>query len=57
VIAGDGNLPSHDAEVTVKIPDQITICHKGRWFYVAKQAVPAHLAHGDGIGGCPKNRN
>jgi hypothetical protein len=55
VIAGDGNLPSHDAEITIKIPDQVNVCHKGRTVYVAKRAVPAHLAHGDGIGGCLKH--
>jgi len=55
VIAGDGKLPSHDAEVTIKIPDQINVCHQGRTFYVAKHKVSQHLAHGDGIGGCPKH--
>jgi len=55
VIAGDGKLPSHDAEVTIKIPDQINVCHQGRTFYVPKRKVPDHLSHGDAIGGCPKH--
>lgn len=54
VIAGDGKLPSHDAEVTLKIPDQINVCHRGRTFYVPKHGVPGHLSHGDAIGGCLK---
>ena len=55
VIAGDGNLPSHDAEITIKIPDQVNVCHQGRTVDVAKRAVPSHLTHGDGIGGCLKH--
>jgi hypothetical protein len=54
VIAGDGNLPSHDAEVTIKIPDRINVCHQGRTVYVPKHSVPKHLSHGDAIGGCLK---
>lgn len=54
VIAGDGKLPSHDAEVIVKVPDQITVCHRGYSVYVAKRKVPSHVAHGDAIGGCRK---
>jgi hypothetical protein len=55
VIAGDGKLPSHEAEVIIKLPGEIQICHKGRSQYVGKNSVPAHLAHGDAIGGgCPK---
>jgi hypothetical protein len=55
VIAGDGKLPSHDAEVTIKIPDQINVCHRGRTVYVRKHKVPEHLSHGDAIGGCLKH--
>jgi hypothetical protein len=54
VMAGDGKLPSHDTEVTIKIPDQINVCHRGRTFYVPKRRVPEHLSHGDAIGGCLK---
>jgi hypothetical protein len=55
VIAGDGNLPSHDAEVTIKVPDQINVCHQGRTLYVPKHKVPKHLSHGDAIGICLKH--
>ncbi|MET0536111.1 MAG: cadherin repeat domain-containing protein [Steroidobacter sp.] len=54
VIAGDGKLPSHDAEVIVKVPDQITICYRERSFYVPKRKVPSYLTRGASIGGCPK---
>ena len=47
VMAGDGRLPSHEAEVIVKIPSDVQICHKGRSQHVNKRAVPAHLAPSD----------
>jgi hypothetical protein len=31
---------------------KIPICHNGHTIYVSKNAVPAHLAHGDCIGEC-----
>lgn len=31
---------------------KVTICHNGRSINVAKEAVPAHLAHGDYLGKC-----
>lgn len=31
---------------------KVTICHNGRSITVAKEAVPAHLAHGDYLGKC-----
>lgn len=84
IIAGDGNLASHDEVVTIDIPNKVNVCHKdgrddhhgrkghdgskdnkghkghkggnsgGKTLYVARQAVPAHLRHGDSIGGCVK---
>ncbi|WP_129642151.1 cadherin repeat domain-containing protein [Peristeroidobacter agariperforans] len=56
VMAGDGKLPSHEAEVIVNIPSEVQICHKGRSLHVNKRAVPAHLAHGDPIGGGCRKR-
>jgi hypothetical protein len=38
---------------------KVTICHKGkRTLRVSRQAVPAHLAHGDTLGRCvaPKKK-
>jgi hypothetical protein len=34
-------------------PKRTKICHKGHTIIVDESAVPAHLRHGDQIGGCP----
>jgi hypothetical protein len=66
-MVGDGKLPSHDEEVSIRIPDQVNMCHttvvrnKGHsvrithnTVFVPKAAVPLHLSEGDTIGGCPQ---
>lgn len=61
LMVGDGKRPSFDAEVTITIPRKVHVCHnsgkpdgkpKQQTLLVARQAVPAHLSHGDTIGGC-----
>ncbi|MEQ8934836.1 MAG: cadherin repeat domain-containing protein, partial [Amphiplicatus sp.] len=53
VFMGDGKLPSHDATVTISIPDKLNICHKNKnTLNVSKDAANAHLGHGDSIGNC-----
>jgi len=53
VMVGDGRLPSHDAVVTIDIPDKLDVCHKGRdTISISRDAVPAHVAHGDAVGSC-----
>src|SRR4051794_36715453 len=32
---------------------KVTLCHKGHEISVSRNALPAHLAHGDTIGPCP----
>ena len=67
LMVGDGKLPSHDEEVSIRIPDQVNMCHttvvrnKGHivrithnTVFVPKAAVPLHLSEGDTIGGCPQ---
>jgi coenzyme PQQ synthesis protein D (PqqD) len=39
-----GSARAHDAKVQV--------CHRGRTIWVSKEALPAHLAHGDTLGPC-----
>ena len=31
---------------------KVSICHKGHEIGVSANAIPAHVAHGDRIGGC-----
>lgn len=52
IMAGDGKLPSHDATVTITIPDKLDVCHNGHTISVSKDAVHAHMAHGDAVGYC-----
>jgi hypothetical protein len=66
VMAGDGKRPSVDEEVAITIPNKVHVCHKSErrhWkgmgdrysyqtLHVSRHAVPAHLWHGDTIGGC-----
>lgn len=51
VIVGDGKLPSHAAQPVIKFPSRIQVCHDGRTRLVGRNALPAHVAHGDAIGG------
>ena len=56
--------PSHHPKPHPKPGDhqykeKVLICHKaGHWFritlFVPRAAVPAHLAHGDRLGACPR---
>lgn len=52
VMVGDGKLPSHDATVTITIPDKLYMCHQGHTIYISKHAAAAHVAIGDAIGSC-----
>jgi hypothetical protein len=53
LMVGDGKLPSHDQEVTIRVPNNINVCHRGRQTRrVNRTAVPDHLNHGDIIGRC-----
>jgi hypothetical protein len=64
LMVGDGKLPSHDAEVTIRIPDRIKVCHREivfkhgrltvefRTITASKYLVPLYLVLGDSIGGC-----
>jgi hypothetical protein len=64
VMVGDGKLPSHDADVTIRIPDRIKVCHReivfkhgrltveSRTITTSKYLVPLYLVLGDSIGGC-----
>jgi hypothetical protein len=64
VMVGDGKLPSHDADVTIRVPDHIDVCHRTivlrhgrleiehRTLTTSKYLVPLYLALGDSIGGC-----
>lgn len=63
VMVGDSKRPSFDEEVTITIPRKVHVCHnsgkqhgkgkpKQQALLVARQAVSAHLWHGDTIGGC-----
>jgi hypothetical protein len=65
VMAGDGKRPSFDEEVTIEIPRKVHVCHESekgehgrssnQTLFVSRHAVPAHLWHGDTIGGCASN--
>jgi hypothetical protein len=37
--------------------NKVPVCHKGNTIYVSKDAVKAHLAHGDCIGECASEKN
>jgi hypothetical protein len=54
LMAGDGKLPSADAEVTIQIPDRVNVCYgkAGRNLLVSKYSVPSHLRSGARIGRC-----
>ncbi|WP_179225436.1 Ig-like domain-containing protein [Hymenobacter mucosus] len=36
----------------IKNTDKVLVCHEGNTLEIASQAVPAHLSHGDKLGGC-----
>ena len=53
--------PTSPASVTAQYPKKVTICHRTRskkhpyvTIRVSRNAVPAHLRHGDGLGPCPR---
>jgi hypothetical protein len=53
VFVGDGNLPSKDEVVTINIPNKVNVCHKnGKTLNISRNAVHAHVAHGDSVGRC-----
>lgn len=52
LMVGDGKVPSHDAVVTITVPDKLNLCHNGHTISISKHAVLAHLALGDTIGSC-----
>ena len=53
LMVGDGKLPSHDGVVTITIPNKLNVCHKGKnTISISKDAIQAHLAHGDAVGSC-----
>ncbi|MBO0861726.1 MAG: hypothetical protein J2P21_25215 [Chloracidobacterium sp.] len=52
-MVSDGKLASKDAMVTINIPKKVNVCHKGRnTLNISRNAVAAHLGHGDNIGIC-----
>jgi hypothetical protein len=59
-MAGDGKLPSHDANVTIQVPDRIHMCRRdahdlrGQTLSVPRREVPVHLLLGDRIGVCDR---
>ncbi|WP_162053489.1 endo-1,4-beta-xylanase [Pontibacter pamirensis] len=50
VKVNDGFSTSAGETVTITIPEKIYVAHKGKTIHIAKEAVPAHLGHGDCIG-------
>ncbi|RDV14698.1 T9SS C-terminal target domain-containing protein [Pontibacter diazotrophicus] len=50
VKVNDGFSTSAGETVTITIPKKIYVAHKGKTIHIAKEAVPAHLGHGDCIG-------
>lgn len=56
LMVGDGKLPSHDAVVTITIPNKLDLCHNGHTISVSKHAVAAHVAIGDAVGSCASGR-
>jgi hypothetical protein len=53
VMVGDGKLPSHDATVTITVPQKVNVCHKnGKTLSISSVDVPDHVAHGDAVGTC-----
>jgi hypothetical protein len=53
--------PTSPPSVAAQYPKKVTICHRTKskkhpyvTIRVSRNAVPAHLRHGDGIGPCPR---
>lgn len=49
---GAVNLPPKEAPKDPTDNKKVTLCHKGKTILVSKNAVKAHLAHGDYLGVC-----
>ena len=53
--------PTGPPSVAAQYPEKVTICHRTKskknpyvTIRVSRNAVPAHLRHGDGLGACPR---
>lgn len=50
---GDGIADCYDCAPSDKKNDKVMICHNGKTLCISRNAVDAHLAHGDALGHCP----
>lgn len=48
----DGVVDAYDCDPLDNKKDKVLVCHKGQTICVAKNAVDAHLKHGDAVGPC-----
>ena len=51
-LGGVGVAQSAVSAVQYQYGKKVTICHKGKTITVSKNAVPAHVRHGDTLGPC-----